>query len=134
MNDAGIPCGVLVAPILPGISDGREQVREVVEACVEAGATFVSPILLHLRPVVREVYMEWLTDEYPDLVPRYEQMYTKAYAAKALQAGLAEEVRGAITDVGGLRKSKGKHRRVLRWQRQQQAREQMPESTQLSLL
>src|SRR5207237_1106999 len=33
LNDAGIPCGVLVAPVLPGLSDGDEQVEEVVTAC-----------------------------------------------------------------------------------------------------
>ena len=34
LNEAGIPCGVLVAPVLPGLSDGTDQLREVVEACV----------------------------------------------------------------------------------------------------
>ena len=58
LNEAGIPCGVLVAPILPGISDGKEQLRAVIEAVVDAGATHVHPILLHLRPIVRDVYME----------------------------------------------------------------------------
>ncbi|HVL32991.1 MAG TPA: radical SAM protein, partial [Actinomycetota bacterium] len=53
LNEAGIPCSVLVAPILPGISDKPEQLRAVVEACIDAGATSVSPILMHLRPIVR---------------------------------------------------------------------------------
>ncbi|MGH2754748.1 MAG: radical SAM protein, partial [Actinomycetota bacterium] len=57
LNEAGIPCGVLIAPVLPGLSDGKAQLREVVTACIDAGATHVSPILLHLRPKVREVYM-----------------------------------------------------------------------------
>ncbi|MGH2753692.1 MAG: radical SAM protein, partial [Actinomycetota bacterium] len=94
LNEAGIPCGVLIAPVLPGLSDGKHQLREVVTACIDAGATHVSPILLHLRPKVREVYMEWLAETYPELVPRYEQMYTRAYASsadkKALSAMVAE--------------------------------------------
>src|SRR5205823_3278767 len=53
LNDAGIPCGVMVAPILPGITDDRDKLREVVSAAVDAGATHVSPIMLHLRPVVK---------------------------------------------------------------------------------
>jgi DNA repair photolyase len=81
LNQAGVACGVLVAPLLPGISDSKEQIRTVVEAALDAGATFVSPILLHLRPIVKDVYLDWLGDNYPDLMPRYEEMYARsAYA------------------------------------------------------
>jgi DNA repair photolyase len=93
LNEAGIPCGVLIAPVLPGISDGKEQLREVVSACIDAGATHVSPILLHLRPKVKEVYMEWLAAEYPDLVPRYVQMYPRSYAPYAERNALRDTVR-----------------------------------------
>ena len=127
LNDAGIPCGVLVAPILPGISDGKDQIRTVVEACVEAGATFVSPILLHLRPVVRDVYMDWLKVEYPDLVPRYTDMYPKAYAERGLQNELRDEVSGVIRGVGGIRRPKPRPRR-------RPPDRTKPESAQLSLL
>src|SRR3954454_11259365 len=50
LAEAGVPCGVLVAPIIPGMSDSDEQLREVIGAVVEAGATSVSAIGLHLRP------------------------------------------------------------------------------------
>jgi DNA repair photolyase len=83
LNESGIPCGVMLAPVLPGISDSDEQMRAVIEAAFDAGATHVSPILLHLRPKVREVYMEWLAENYPDLVGRYEAMYRSSYAAPA---------------------------------------------------
>ena len=81
LNDAGIPCGVMIAPVLPGISDSEDQLRAVIEAALDAGATHVSPILLHLRPGVKEVYMRWLEDNYPDLVPRYKAMYSTPYAS-----------------------------------------------------
>src|SRR4051812_2654444 len=54
LNDAGIPCGVLMAPVLPGLSDGDEQLAAVVDACVDAGATSITAMYLHLRPGVRE--------------------------------------------------------------------------------
>ena len=73
--DAGIECGVLVAPVLPGISDAPEQLEEVVNACLDAGASSISSILLHLRPGVRELYLPWLQRERPDLVAAYETMY-----------------------------------------------------------
>ena len=78
LNEAGVPCGVLVAPLLPGISDSKEQIRTVIEAALEAGATFVSPIMLHLRPIVKDVYLDWLGENYPDLMARYEEMYSKS--------------------------------------------------------
>jgi DNA repair photolyase len=104
LNDAGVPCGVMIAPILPGISDSPEQIKEVVAAAIDAGATHVSPILLHLRPVVKDVYMEWLERTYPDLVPRYKEMYARsAYASSAHKRALSEEVRDAIDAAGGVR-------------------------------
>ena len=56
----GIPCGVLVAPVLPGLSDSEAQLTEVVEACADAGAVSVSGVALHLRGAVREHYLDWL--------------------------------------------------------------------------
>ncbi len=103
MNEAGIPCGVLVAPILPGISDSEEQLGEVVKACIDAGAQYVSPILLHLRPVVRDEYMRWLADEYPDLVEQTEAMYQKAYASSQHRNALSDRVQSIVRDLGGLR-------------------------------
>jgi DNA repair photolyase len=102
LNAAGIPCGVMVAPVLPGITDGRDQIREVVSAALDAGATHVSPILLHLRPGVKEVYMEWLKDNFPDLVPRYEQMYRRsAYASGKDKDALGETVAGIVREERG---------------------------------
>ncbi|MDQ4095605.1 MAG: radical SAM protein [Actinomycetota bacterium] len=93
LNEAGIPAGVMIAPILPGISDGVDQIKEVVHAAVDAGATHVTPILLHLRPKVKEVYMDWLGQTYPHLVDRYEAMYGRgSYASKEARAALGKQV------------------------------------------
>jgi DNA repair photolyase len=101
LNAAGIPCGVLMAPILPGITDSPRQLREVVEACLDAGATHVSPILLHLRPGVREEFMPWLAETYPDLVPRYESIYRAPYGPKADRRELSARVAGIVRALGG---------------------------------
>ncbi|HEY1237659.1 MAG TPA: radical SAM protein [Solirubrobacterales bacterium] len=83
-NEAGIPSGVLVAPLMPGINDSPELVDEIVSLAEEAGATFVNGIALHLRPGVKEVFMSWLSAARPDLVPRYERLYDgRAYAPSA---------------------------------------------------
>ncbi len=96
LNDAGVPCGVLVAPVLPGISDGKDQLRQVITAAADAGATHINPILLHLRPIVREVYMEWLGETYPHLIGTYEDMYRGSYASKAQRGALSQTVNGIL--------------------------------------
>ncbi len=84
LNRAGIPTGILVAPLMPGINDDPAQVDAILRAAEEAGATSVGGIGLHLRGEVREVFMGWLRDARPDLVPRYEELYARgAYAPKA---------------------------------------------------
>ena len=104
LNGAGIPCGVMVAPVLPGITDDVAKLRDVVKAAVDAGATHVSPILLHLRPTVKEEYMAWLRDHYPELVPRHEQMYARsAYAPKEERKELGAKVSEIVRSVGGIK-------------------------------
>jgi len=93
LNAAGIPSGVLVAPIIPELSDAPEQLDEVVSACVDAGAVFVSALALHLRPKVREHFMGWLADHRPDLTPAYEGRYRRSYLPKADQQALSDQVR-----------------------------------------
>jgi DNA repair photolyase len=101
LNDAGIPCGVLVAPILPGISDDPAQLEAVVEAVLDAGAVSVAPILLHLRPGVREVFMPWLAGYRPDLVDRYRRLYAGSYAPAA-GARVSQLVQELVRKHGGL--------------------------------
>jgi DNA repair photolyase len=72
---AGIKTGVGMAPILPGISDRPEQLREVVEAAREAGATGVWTNLLFLRPGTREHFLEHLAEDWPELLPKYRELY-----------------------------------------------------------
>ena len=71
----GIPCGVLVAPVLPGLSDSEAQLTEVVEACAEAGAESVSGLALHLRGTVRGHYFEWLERQRPDLLRLHRERF-----------------------------------------------------------
>jgi DNA repair photolyase len=92
LNDAGIPCGVLMAPILPGISDAPEQMAATVKAAAEAGATHITPITLHLRPGVKEEFMDWLAREFPELVPAYQANYRRTYARKEIGEEIGRQV------------------------------------------
>jgi len=114
LTEAGIPTGILMAPILPGLSDAPEQLRAVVEAAIEAGATHVSPILLHLRPGVREEFLPWLETEHPDLVERYLQMYRQPYGPRAMREALGRRVSSLVTAAGGIRRGVEPARRFFR--------------------
>ena len=103
-----------MAPILPGITDDPKQLREVVAAAIDAGATHVSPILLHLRAGVREEFMPWLAEHYPDLVERYEAMYRRPYAPAADRDALGRRVSGLIRTLGGVRRAPEPPRRFSR--------------------
>ena len=101
LNEAGVECGVLVAPVLPGLSDRPDQLEAVVKACVEAGARSVTPLLLHLRPGVREHYMGWLAEARPDLVAEHERRYPRAYASRAATEDLSVLVARLVQRHGG---------------------------------
>ena len=82
-----------MAPILPFLSDSDEQLEATVEAIAAAGAAYVSPIVLHLRPGAREWWQAWLRREHPDLLPRYGELYgERAYAPKAYQRDVSDRV------------------------------------------
>jgi DNA repair photolyase len=94
LNRAGIPTGILVAPLMPGINDDPRQVERILEAAAEAGAVGVSGIALHLRGEVRQIFMEWLRSCRPDLVERYEELYRRgAYAPREEQDRLRRLLR-----------------------------------------
>lgn len=112
LNAAGIPCGVLVAPVLPGLSDGEDQLRAVVGACVDAGATSISTIYLHLRPGVRDHFFDWMQDARPDLLPEYQARYRSAYLPKAEQQSLAARVARLVERARGRYRPPGAHRAV----------------------
>jgi DNA repair photolyase len=100
INEAGIPCGVLVAPIIPGLSDAPEQTEEVVRACVDAGAVSITAIPLHLRKGVKEHWMAWLRDRHPELVPLYAKNYRGAYLPKAAGETITNTVRRVMAEAG----------------------------------
>jgi len=98
LNDAGVPCGVLVAPIIPGLSDGDEQLDEVVEAVVGAGAVGVSTVGLHLKPGTKEVFFERLAATHPAEVAPLQARYAgRAYLPKPDQQALAASVRRLVS-------------------------------------
>jgi DNA repair photolyase len=93
LTDAGIGCGVLMAPIVPFLSDSPSQLKETVAAIAAAGASHVAPIVLHLRAGAREWFLAWLEREHPELIPKYQRLYARgSYAPKAYQQEITARV------------------------------------------
>jgi DNA repair photolyase len=75
LNRAGIPTGILIAPLMPGINDAPEQIERIVALATEAGAVHIGGQTLFLRGSVRDVFFGWLREQRPELVERYEALY-----------------------------------------------------------
>ena len=109
LSEAGVRCGVLIAPVLPGMSDSDDQLRAVAQACLQAGAVSVTPVALHLRPGVREHYLAWLARTRPELVDLYSQRFRKgSYQARAEQHRITAVVR-EVEESAGRRYRKHRH-------------------------
>jgi DNA repair photolyase len=113
LNDAGLPCGVLMGPVLPFLSDSPAQLDATVRQIAAAGATHVTPIVLHLRPGTRDWFLRWLREEHPGLTGRYAALYREgAYAPRDYQEKIADLVAGLAARYGVGRRSAAGARRA----------------------
>ena len=96
LRKRGIDSGVLIAPLMPGINDDPAQVRPIIKRAKEADATFLGGVALHLRDEVRDVFFGWLNEKRPDLLPRYEKLYSgqRAYMRPEQRKQATRAVRG----------------------------------------
>lgn len=84
LRSAGINAGVICAPVLPGITDTRTNLEAVVKAAKDAGAAYIYANPLFLKPCSMNVFMPFLEEHFPHLVPAYKQRYGKdAYVSGA---------------------------------------------------
>ena len=102
LNRIGIPTGILIAPLMPGINDGPGQVEKIVELAEAAGATSIGGQALFLRGATRDVFFDWLRAKRPDLVERYERLYRNgAYVRPAERKALEARLPGRRPAKGG---------------------------------
>jgi DNA repair photolyase len=93
ITDAGLGCGVMVAPVLPLLTDSEDALDALLRRVAAAGATGASVQALHLRPGTREWFLAWLAREYPKLVEPYARLYRRsAYVDPAYRRALGERV------------------------------------------
>jgi DNA repair photolyase len=90
--DAGIDAGVLMMPLVPGITTSRSGVERTLIAIAESGARFAGTNVAHLEPGVREHFFTFLAREYPALLEGYGRLYTRHYAP----AGYVREIQAMV--------------------------------------
>jgi DNA repair photolyase len=111
LTDAGLPCGVFLAPVLPGLTDDTASLDAALGAIAGSGASGVTVIPLHLRPGAREWFMAWLRGAHPELVPRYERLYARrAYVPVEYRTWLQQQVAPLLRKHGLDRQSGGSAR------------------------
>ena len=124
LNGAGLATGVLMGPIIPGLSDSDAQIRNVVEAARAAGAASIGGVPLHLRPVIKEHYLAVLAESHPEVAAMSRALYgERTNPPKAVQDRIMASLRVARGD--GSRGSPGPERR---------SRSSSSEAQQMSLL
>ncbi|UUO00483.1 Rv2578c family radical SAM protein [Mycolicibacterium novocastrense] len=77
IRDAGLGCHVMVAPVLPHLTDSAEHLDALLGQIAAAGATGVTVFGLHLRGATRGWFMNWLAGAHPQLVPKYRELYRR---------------------------------------------------------
>ncbi len=98
---AGLDVGLLVAPIIPGVTDGRAQLTALFRAAKDAGARRVAGEALRLGPAARRHFLPHLAREFPDLAARYARRYgQRQTAGKDYTAALARRVDAIRREVG----------------------------------
>jgi len=81
LTDAGVNAGLIIAPVLPGITDDVPSLTKLFVAARAAGARFIHAGALRLYPAIRDRFMPILGEHFPDLLPRYEKAYKGQGAA-----------------------------------------------------
>ena len=89
---SGLNVGVLVAPIIPGLTADRENLETLVRAAADHGARFLGARALHLHPGVKEHFTAFLEAEVPGLLPLYRRLYPGAYPSAQAQARIDERI------------------------------------------
>jgi DNA repair photolyase len=82
LAERGISTGLMLAPILPGLTDDPSKLEAVVAAARDHGASYVHDNVLYLAPGTKEWFMPFLRESYPHLAERYQKYYRGWYAPK----------------------------------------------------
>ena len=82
LADAGVEVGVLMAPVVPGLTSQPAKLEQTIKAIADHGARFCAAVVMHLEGGTRDHFMRFLSREFPDLAPRVDRLYAGKYASR----------------------------------------------------
>ena len=94
LSSAGVNAGVLLAPVIPGITDSLDNLSAVVRAAAHHGACFLSTNILYLKEGTREHFLDFAQQAFPGAIPLYERLYPGAYAPSWYRERLRQQIAG----------------------------------------
>jgi len=92
LSDAGVPVGVMVAPVIPAITDHEMEV--ILDAAAQAGATTAGYVLLRLPWEVKDLFREWLAEHYPDRAKHVMSLINQARGGRDNDPNFGSRMRG----------------------------------------
>jgi DNA repair photolyase len=93
LHEAGVPVGVLVAPVIPAITDG--DLEHILHAAFEAGARAAGYVLLRLPHELKQIWREWLQLHYPDRAAHVMSLVQQMHGGKDYQPAFGARMRGS---------------------------------------
>lgn len=111
LSEAGVPCGVFLAPILPGLTDSVASIEAVAAAARAHGAASFGSAVLRLAPQVKEHYLGFVRETFPELLPRYERAYAGTNIAADYQTAIERRL-ARIRERHGFHEDSMQSRRV----------------------
>jgi DNA repair photolyase len=92
LAQAGVPVGVMVAPIVPGLTD--HEIPKILEAAARAGAGFAGRVVLRLPHGVKELFAEWLERHYPERREKVLNRLRALHGGRLYDPGFGHRQRG----------------------------------------
>ncbi|HWW29073.1 MAG TPA: PA0069 family radical SAM protein [Steroidobacteraceae bacterium] len=92
LSEAGIPVGVLVAPVIPALTD--HEMEDILAAAKSAGATRAGYVLLRLPHELKILFREWLAEHYPDRATHVMSLINQARGGKDYDSQFGTRMRG----------------------------------------
>lgn len=92
LTDAGIPTGIMVAPVIPGLTD--HEIPEILERAAEAGAGYAGYIMLRLPFGVKDIFLNWLETYFPDRKQKVVNRLNELFEGKLYDSSFSIRGRG----------------------------------------
>lgn len=92
LHEAGVPVGVMVAPVIPALTD--PELETILEAAHEAGARSAGYVLLRLPHEIKELFRDWLAQRFPDRAEHVMSLIRQMHGGKDYDATFGKRMRG----------------------------------------